>query len=148
MVLPTGSQLIDDIRKAPDDVLSLSEPMREVCWCQCGTVTSYSYGLSSCFNQNIRRTYWTTMMNITQKLFVPEYCKYFQGGPRRAYHGYGRSDPGTGRQCVAMSRSKRLYLTQHAEWVKVSILDTLQRVVCRATNRVFVGVPLCSYFIF
>jgi hypothetical protein len=34
-------------------------------------------------------------------------------------------------------------LTQHAEWIKVSIIDTLQRVICCATNRVFVGVPLC-----
>jgi hypothetical protein len=32
---------------------------------------------------------------------------------------------------------------ENAEWVKVSIQETLQRVICRATNRVFVGVPLC-----
>ena len=30
MVLATGSQLIDDIRRAPDDVLSPSEPGKEV----------------------------------------------------------------------------------------------------------------------
>jgi hypothetical protein len=35
MVLATGPQLIDDIRRAPSDVLSMSEPMKEVCWCQC-----------------------------------------------------------------------------------------------------------------
>ncbi|KAH9992044.1 cytochrome P450 [Russula vinacea] len=29
------------------------------------------------------------------------------------------------------------------KWVKVPILETLQQVVCRTTNRVFVGVPLC-----
>ena len=38
---------------------------------------------------------------------------------------------------------RRGYISQHAEWIKVSILDTLQRVICRATNRVFVGAPLC-----
>jgi hypothetical protein len=32
---------------------------------------------------------------------------------------------------------------ENAEWVKVPIQETLQRVICRATNRVFVGVPLC-----
>jgi hypothetical protein len=35
MVLATGSQLIDDIRRAPSDVLSFSEPMKEVRWCLC-----------------------------------------------------------------------------------------------------------------
>jgi len=31
----------------------------------------------------------------------------------------------------------------YTEWVKVPIVETLQRVICGATNRVFVGVPLC-----
>jgi hypothetical protein len=44
--------------------------------------------------------------------------------------------------------SERLQLTGNAEWVKVPILESLQRVICRATNRIFVGAPLCSYFIF
>ena len=35
MVLATGSQLIDDIRRAPHDVLSMIEPMNEVCRCLC-----------------------------------------------------------------------------------------------------------------
>ena len=33
---------------------------------------------------------------------------------------------------------------ESAEWITVPIQETLQRVICRATNRVFVGVPLCS----
>ena len=45
-------------------------------------------------------------------------------------------------------QSERLRFTGNAEWVKVPILESLQRVICRATNRVFVGVPLCSCFIF
>ena len=32
MVLATGSQLIDDIKRAPDNVLSHTEPMDEVCF--------------------------------------------------------------------------------------------------------------------
>jgi hypothetical protein len=32
MVLATGSQLIDDIRRAPDNVLSVREPVDEVCF--------------------------------------------------------------------------------------------------------------------
>ena len=38
---------------------------------------------------------------------------------------------------------ENVWLTRNAEWVKVSIMETLQQVICRATNRVFVGVPLC-----
>ena len=37
-----------------------------------------------------------------------------------------------------------IYLTQHAEWVKVPFLQTIPRVICRTTNRIFVGVPLCA----
>jgi hypothetical protein len=32
MVLATGSQLIDDIRRAPDNVLSMKDPLNEVCF--------------------------------------------------------------------------------------------------------------------
>jgi hypothetical protein len=40
------------------------------------------------------------------------------------------------------------YLTQHTEWVKVPFLETIQRVICRTTNRIFVEVPLCPLIIF
>jgi hypothetical protein len=42
------------------------------------------------------------------------------------------------------SPGRKSYGSQHAEWVKVPILETFQRVICRSTNRIFVGVPLCS----
>ena len=31
-----------------------------------------------------------------------------------------------------------------AEWIKVPIRETMQRVICRTTNRIFVGAPLCQ----
>ena len=30
------------------------------------------------------------------------------------------------------------------DWVKVPAMETIQRVVCATTNRVFVGAPLCA----
>ena len=39
----------------------------------------------------------------------------------------------------------------HSEWKSIPALDVIQRVVCRTTNRVFVGLPLCmlsAYFLF
>jgi hypothetical protein len=35
-------------------------------------------------------------------------------------------------------------VTWNAEWVTVPVQETLQRVICRTTNRIFVGIPLCS----
>ena len=35
---------------------------------------------------------------------------------------------------------------KNAEWVKVPIMETLQQVICRVTNRVFVGAPLCPRY--
>jgi hypothetical protein len=32
----------------------------------------------------------------------------------------------------------------NADWVKVPIVDTMERVVCATSNRVFVGAPLCT----
>ena len=40
------------------------------------------------------------------------------------------------------------YLTQHAEWVKIPFLDTAQLAIHRATNRVFVTVPVCLLILY
>jgi hypothetical protein len=42
MVLPTGYELIDDVRKAPDYVLSRIEPVNEVYSVSVQTQRSYS----------------------------------------------------------------------------------------------------------
>ena len=36
----------------------------------------------------------------------------------------------------------------NADWVKVPVLETMQRVVCATANRVFVGAPLCTSGLF
>jgi hypothetical protein len=32
----------------------------------------------------------------------------------------------------------------NADWVKVPLMETTQRVICATSNRVFVGAPLCA----
>jgi hypothetical protein len=55
--------------------------------------------------------------------------------PMRGY-GYGASQ---------IRRQKRTFLTRwNADWVKVPIVETIQRVICVTSNRVFVGTPLCE----
>ena len=91
MVLAAGSELIEDVRRAPDDVLSMFEPLNEVCYHE-------------------KQTYYTHMdylarsIRIYNRLFEYERhlprgcntfqintgcCRYFQGDLRRARHGYG-----------------------------------------------------------
>ncbi|KAI0277140.1 cytochrome P450 [Russula aff. rugulosa BPL654] len=112
MVLATGSQLIDDIRKAPSDVLSISEPGKEI------IQAKYTLDLldeddeyhTDIIRSQLTRNIANTFKDVREELIM------------------------------AMDD---LIPTREDEWIKVSIIDTLQRVICRATNRVFVGVPLC-----
>ena len=32
----------------------------------------------------------------------------------------------------------------NTDWVKVPVLEAMQRAICAAVNRVFVGAPLCT----
>ncbi|KAI0278605.1 cytochrome P450 [Russula aff. rugulosa BPL654] len=111
MVLVTGSELIDDVRKAPDDVLS-NAPASEV------LQTKYTMSLlnpNDEYHTDIVRSQLTRNIAATFKEVREELIM-------------GMDD---------------LIPTHEDEWVKVPILDTLRRVVCRATNRIFVGAPLC-----
>ena|SRR5882672_8048987 len=56
MVLAAGPELIEDIRRAPDDVLSIYEPTVEV-GIVCDTYESHLTRISS-FNLNILLTCW------------------------------------------------------------------------------------------
>ena len=53
-------------------------------------------------------------------------------------------------QCVMMvsvkfaSESRYLKLMWDEDWVKVPVVETIQRVVCESMNCVFVGPPLCA----
>jgi hypothetical protein len=58
MVLAAGPDLIEDVRKAPENVLS-TEPMTEVriVWTEHAEPSSHQ-DYNSSFNQNTRWTYW------------------------------------------------------------------------------------------
>jgi cytochrome P450 len=112
MVLVVGSELIDDIRRAPDDVLSMIEPVTEF------IQPEYTLNLlnmkddyhSDVIRSKLTRNIAATFSEVREELIM------------------------------AMDD---LIPTHEDEWVKVPILETLQRVICRATNRIFVGAPLC-----
>ncbi|KAF8491193.1 cytochrome P450 [Russula emetica] len=111
LVLVSGSELIDSVRKAPDDVLS-TEPTLEF------VQLEYTLGLlnmKDAFHSDVIRSKLTRnnaaiLHELREELFM------------------------------AMEDS---IPTRKDNWVKVPIQETFQRVICRATNRIFVGVPLC-----
>jgi hypothetical protein len=90
-VLASGSGLIEDVRRAPDDVLSAFESRNEVC--QCAKRRAHTH-----------KDYLALSTRIHTRLIEPGgyihhgrnpfqvnagYCSYFQGGPRRTRHGHG-----------------------------------------------------------
>ncbi|KAF8491191.1 cytochrome P450 [Russula emetica] len=112
MVLATGSQLIDDIRRAPEDVLSMSEPMKELLQSEytLDLLNDHDEYHTDIIRSQLTRNIANTFKEVREELIM------------------GMDD---------------LIPAREDKWVKVSILDTLQRVICRATNRIFVGAPLC-----
>ncbi len=93
MVLAAGPELIDDIRRAPDDVLSETAPFNEVCAVRmqhrtliltkdCLVPSARIHNTVTERTRRIRHALGSFQINA-------EYCSYFQGYPRGARHGYG-----------------------------------------------------------
>ncbi|KAI0284729.1 cytochrome P450 [Russula brevipes] len=112
MVLAAGPELIEDVRKAPDNILSMNEPMFEFVQPE---YTLDLLDLSDQYHVDVIRSKLTRNIAVTFKEVREE----------------------------LISALDDWIPTQDDKWVKVPILETVQRVICRATNRVFVGVPLC-----
>ncbi|KAF8477701.1 cytochrome P450 [Russula ochroleuca] len=112
MVLAAGSELIEDVRKAPDDLLSMNEPAIEFLQPE---YTLDLLNMNDSFHTDVIRSKLTRNIAVTFKEVREELIMAID-------------------DFIPMRGD---------EWVKVPILETLQRVICRATNRIFVGVPLC-----
>ncbi|KAF8494612.1 cytochrome P450 [Russula emetica] len=112
MVLASGPELMDDIRRAPPDVLSRRAAFNEAFQAE------YTIGLL-----NPKDEYST---EIIRSKFTRDVASTF-----KEVH-----------EELIMAIDDLIPETEH-KWIKVPFLQTAQRLVCRATNRVFVGVPLC-----
>jgi cytochrome P450 len=111
MVLVSSPQLIEDVRKAPEDILSLSIPRTEL------LQSEFTIGkeLQNEYHIDIIRSKLTRNLAVTFKEVRGELITTLDA-----------SVPVRG-----------------DEWVKVPIVETIQRVICATSNRVFVGSPLC-----
>ncbi|KAH9036363.1 cytochrome P450 [Lactarius pseudohatsudake] len=109
MVLVSGPEQVEDVRKAPEDVLSVKASSAEL---------EYTLGLletDSGYHKDVIRSKLTRNIEVTFKDVRDELIRTLDASI--PVHG--------------------------DDWVKVPVLETVQRVVSAASNRVFVGSPLC-----
>ena len=90
-MLAAGSGLIEDIRKAPDDVLSRGGPASEVCWRAKQSVHTQKnfLGHSTRIHTKSIDTERQIRNGRTPFQINAGCCSYFQGILRRARNGYG-----------------------------------------------------------
>jgi hypothetical protein len=149
MVLVSGSELIEDIRKAPDDVLSLIEAISDV------RITYKMAGArSKWLSQFLQTDYTLNWLNkhddyhadVVRSKLTRNIAVTFKDVREELIYTLEDSIPtGKGNTCWSHRWKSYLLLIEGAEWVKVPIMETLQQAVCSSTNRAFVGVPLCSW---
>ncbi|KAI0001032.1 cytochrome P450 [Russula vinacea] len=110
MVMPTNFELVEDLGKAPDDVLSHGAPTEEF------LQTEYTINFLEKHN-----SYHSDVIRSKLIRNIP-----FQDIHDELLLALNDSIPTVGE-----------------EWVKVPIVRTMQHVICRISNRVFVGPDLC-----
>ncbi|KAH9176040.1 cytochrome P450 [Lactarius sanguifluus] len=112
MVLVSGPELVEDVRKAPDDVLSTKASTAELLQLE------YTLGL---FKTN--RDYH---MDVIRSKLTRNIAATFKELREELVRSFDASIPVHG-----------------DDWVKVPVLEMIQRVVSATSNRIFVGSPLC-----
>jgi len=112
MVLAASPELVDDIRKPPDDVLSQHEPLEDFLQM---TYTLDLLDKHDFYHEDVIRSKLIRNLSAVLKDVNDEIALALDD-----------SIPAVGE-----------------EWVKIPIVPALQRIVCRISNRVFVGAPLC-----
>jgi len=112
MVLATGPELIEDVRKAPENVLSMRAQVFEFIQPE---YTLNVLNMDDDYQTEVIRSKLTRNIAVTFKEVREELINTMD-------------------DLIPAGKDK---------WVKVPIVETLQRVICGATNRVFVGAPLC-----
>ena len=136
VVIAAGAQYIDEVRKAPDEVLSFVEATEQV------------------RRVDIRLNTFPEADILSQR----QQIKYTLGpGVGTGYHVSVTKTQLT-RSLVVLFDDIRdetlaafndlIPAKEDGEWVKVRTQPMLQNVICRVSNRLFVGLPLCVSYAF
>ncbi|KDR66030.1 hypothetical protein GALMADRAFT_162272 [Galerina marginata CBS 339.88] len=130
LVVVSGPQMIDDIRQASDDQLSFEEAAADT------IQTDYTLGRQvrvDTYHIGIVRTPLTRNLAIRFDDITDEIsCAFNDLIPLEKN---GMSPPA--------SASVRVILRLESEWTTVPAIKTIMKIVCRTSNRLFVGAPLC-----
>ncbi|KAK7446289.1 hypothetical protein VKT23_014495 [Stygiomarasmius scandens] len=110
-IIATGPDLLNDIKKAPDDVLSFDEAINE------------SLQIDHTLGKSHRMHLYH--VNVVRSALTKNIAVRF-------------SDV---RDEIMAAFADEIPVSE--DWVSVPAVDTIMRVVCRTTNRLFVGLPLC-----
>ncbi|KAI0046794.1 cytochrome P450 [Auriscalpium vulgare] len=112
MVYATSPQLVEDIRRAPDDILSANQAVRST------MQTDYTMGMEA-----LDDPYHITVIKtqLTRNL-----GKVFSAMREELVAAFDEAIP-------AISE----------DWLAAPMHTTLQNIVCRVSNRIFVGAPKC-----
>ncbi|KIL65456.1 hypothetical protein M378DRAFT_162080 [Amanita muscaria Koide BX008] len=112
LVVVSGDQLIDEIRRAPDDALSPTEATRET---------------------------FSTDLTLGADLFDDPFHIEIVKGPLTRNIGAKFADV----QDEIIAAFDDFIPVQGDEWTEVTLFKTIMDIVCRASNRMLVGLPLC-----
>ncbi|KAI0320027.1 cytochrome P450 [Amylostereum chailletii] len=111
-VIVSGRNLVEDMRKAPDDVLSFKEATRRM------VQMEYTFGPEIHHNP-----YHIPIVRMELTRNIANASSAVQDEVEATFND--------------------VIPTEGDEWVKVRAIPAVLKVVCRASNRVFVGSPLC-----
>ncbi|THU87417.1 cytochrome P450 [Dendrothele bispora CBS 962.96] len=110
-VVATGPTMINDIKKAPDDMLSFDEAVNES--------LQIDYTIGKAHRMHLYH------VNVVRNNLTRNIATRF-------------SDV---RDEIMVSFAEQIPVTE--DWVSMPALNTIMNIVCRTTNRLFVGLPLC-----
>lgn len=166
-VIATSPRAMDEIRQAPDNILSFIDYMNRVCYLLlsrflvillipdcCLTMklgfvmteqlvqSEYTIGHAVAFDPyhvGIIRNQLTKNLGVMFSSVREEIAQAFEENLALAGHG------------EHFVTGLEVYVTNHmylivtcAEWTSVPALETMMKIVCRSTNRACVGLPLCK----
>ncbi|CCM06206.1 uncharacterized protein FIBRA_08450 [Fibroporia radiculosa] len=112
-VIVTGPKLVDEFRRAPESVLSSSEALREMIG------LDYTLGLGM----------------IHDPYHVQVIRSRLKGDLGSSFHEV--------RDEIVASLNDELRSGSDGNWSRVPVMKMAYEVVCRASNRLFIGLPIC-----
>ncbi|KAL5492509.1 hypothetical protein ACEPAI_3956 [Sanghuangporus weigelae] len=119
-VILNRRDLIEEIRKAPDEKVSFTEASAEL------FVSKWTFG------ERIMKDHYH--IHIVRNQLTRSLTSLFDDVRDEIEHAFND---------IEHAFNDLIPAATEDEWIAIPALDTIRNVVCRASNRIFVGLPLC-----